>query len=136
MQHYKKRVFNILQMGYLKDFWSKSFDVFISVIIILNLFVTLFSTFEESIPYANILYKIEFATIIIFTIEYILRLWTSDYLYPYKTRLDAAFSFIFSFFGLLSNLRKLVANFSHVANQAEGISLHSTFAYMFVYIFI
>ena len=63
MQHYKKRVFNILQMGYLKDFWSKAFDVFISVIIILNLFVTLFSTFEESIPYANILYRIEFATI-------------------------------------------------------------------------
>ena len=104
MQHYKKRVFNILQMGYLKDFWSKAFDVFISVIIILNLFVTLFSTFEESIPYANILYRIEFATIIIFTIEYILRLWTSDYLYPYKTRLDAAFSFIFSFFGIVDLL--------------------------------
>lgn len=44
----KKRVFDIIQIGNRKDFISSAFDIFIVVTIVLNLFVTLFQTFDES----------------------------------------------------------------------------------------
>ena len=42
----KKRVFDIIQIGNRKDFISSAFDIFIVVTIVLNLFVTLFQTFD------------------------------------------------------------------------------------------
>ena len=72
----KKRVFDIIQIGNRKDFISSAFDIFIVVTIVLNLFVTLFQTFDESAPYANVLNVLELITILIFTVEYALRIWT------------------------------------------------------------
>ena len=86
MQKFKKRVFNILQIGYLRDWPSRLFDIFIVLTIFINLFVTLFGTFEEALPYKNTLYAIELITILIFTAEYVLRIWTAEFLYPQKTR--------------------------------------------------
>ena len=80
----KKRVFDIIQIGNRKDFISSAFDTFIVVTIVLNLFVTLFQTFDESAPYANVLNVLELITILIFTVEYVLRIWTADFLYPNK----------------------------------------------------
>lgn len=80
----KKRVFDIIQIGNRKDFISSAFDIFIVVTIVLNLFVTLFQTFDESAPYANVLNVLELITILIFTVEYVLRIWTADFLYPNK----------------------------------------------------
>ena len=62
----KKRVFDIIQIGNRKDFISSAFDIFIVVTIVLNLFVTLFQTFDESAPYANVLNVLELITILIF----------------------------------------------------------------------
>lgn len=70
----KKRVFDIIQIGNRKDFISSAFDIFIVVTIVLNLFVTLFQTFDESAPYANVLNVLELITILIFTVEYVLRI--------------------------------------------------------------
>ena len=72
----KKRVFDIIQIGNRKDFISSAFDIFIVVTIVLNLFVTLFQTFDESAPYTNVLNVLELITILIFTVEYVLRIWT------------------------------------------------------------
>ena len=84
MSSIKKRIFEIIQIGNRKDFISSAFDLFIVVVIVLNLFATLFQTFDESAPYAAVLNWIELITIIIFTIEYLLRIWTADLLYPEK----------------------------------------------------
>ena len=65
----KKRVFDIIQIGNRKDFISSAFDIFIVVTIVLNLFVTLFQTFDESAPYANVLNVLELITILIFTVS-------------------------------------------------------------------
>lgn len=97
----KKRIFNIIQIGTKTDFPSYAFDIGIVVIIIANLFVTFFSTFSQAAPYKNVLDIIELITIIIFTIEYILRIWTSEYLYPNETKGKAVLKFIFSFYGLI-----------------------------------
>ncbi len=101
MEKIRRRIFDIIQIGNTSDMPSRLFDWFIITVICLNLFVTIFETFDEAIPYMGILRVIEFVTIFIFAVEYILRLWTADYLYPEKTRPRAIVTFAFSFFGLI-----------------------------------
>ena len=101
MKKFKERIFHIIQIGDKSDVPSRVFDIFIVLVIFINLFATFFETFEESIPYQGILDGVELVTIIIFTVEYILRLWTADLLYPDKKRLAASVAFIFSFYGLV-----------------------------------
>lgn len=104
MDKLKKRVFDIIQIGNRKDFISSAFDIFIVVTIVLNLFVTLFQTFEEAAPYAPVLDAVELVTIVIFTIEYALRIWTADLLFPNKSYGKAVLSFFFSIYGLIDFL--------------------------------
>ena len=104
MQKLRKKIFNIIQIGNKSDALSKSFDYFIVFAIIINLTVTLLDTFDEMAPYAGIMDIIEFVTIIIFTIEYILRIWTADLLFPKKTHGMAILAFIFSIYGLIDLL--------------------------------
>ena len=101
MDKARRRIFDIIQIGNKSDLLSKAFDLTIVISIFINLFIVIFETYEESVPYLPILKVIEFITIIIFTIEYILRLWTADFLYPEKTRVKATWAFIFSFFGII-----------------------------------
>lgn len=97
----KRRIFDIIQIGNKEDFPSRSFDVIITVAILLNLFSIFFETFEQSKPYTSVLYIIELITVIIFTIEYILRLWTADYLYPDRPPAKSTLSYMISLTGLI-----------------------------------
>lgn len=100
----KKRVFEIIQIGNRRDIASAGFDIFIVLAISCNLIATLLSTFEEAEPYMQLIHAVEFVTIIIFVIEYILRLWTAEYLYPDKKRWKAVMGFVFSFYGIIDLL--------------------------------
>lgn len=100
----KKRIFEIIQIGNNSDKLSRFFDSFIVVIIFINLFVTLLDTFDECAVYKPIMDVIELFTIIIFTVEYVLRIWTADLLFPSRKRIVAILSFIFSFYGLIDFL--------------------------------
>ena len=93
----RKRIFDIIQIGNKEDVPSVVFDLGITVMILLNLFTTLFSTFEASKPYAGIINVIDIVTVVVFTVEFILRIITADYLYPKKNPVLARFLFIFSF---------------------------------------
>ena len=104
MYKIKKRIFDIIQIGNRKDFLSSAFDFFIVTVIVLNLFITLFQTFDESAPYTGLLGGLELFTIIVFTIEYALRLWTADLLYPDKPYWKAVLAFVFSLYGLIDLL--------------------------------
>ncbi|MFR2510873.1 MAG: ion transporter [Lachnospira eligens] len=83
MNNKKKRIFDIIQIGYVGDVASRTFDIAITAAIIINLFIAIFDTFEQSSVPA-VLDVIEWITVIGFTIEYILRVWTAEYLYPNK----------------------------------------------------
>lgn len=101
----KKRIFDIIQIGNDKDKISRGFDIFIMVMILCNLFLAIYETFESSVQYRSILNVIELVTVIVFTIEYILRVWTSDYLYSdIDSRGAAALRYIFSFSGIVDLL--------------------------------
>ena len=100
----KKRIFEIIQIGTRVDFWSRAFDYFIVFMILLSISVTFMLTFAELSMYADVMEAIEFFTIVVFIIEYLLRVWTSDLLYPDLDKQQAAIRFIFSFYGLVELL--------------------------------
>lgn len=100
----RKRIFEIIQIGNRNDIPSLLFDIFISIMIIFSVVSTFMLTFSELDNLHDILYTIELVTIIVFVIEYILRILTADFLYPGKKRDKAIFSFIFSLGGLIDLL--------------------------------
>lgn len=77
MHKFKRRIFDMIQIGNKQDMPSLICDIVIIVSILLNLFSILFMTFESSKPYTEILDLIEFITILIFIVEYVLRVWTA-----------------------------------------------------------
>jgi voltage-gated potassium channel len=101
VKNLKKRIFDIIQIGSGKDFVSKSFDIFIAIVILVSLTATILSTFAEFKKYEAVLEVIELVSVIIFTIEYILRLWTANYLYPMKKGISSRLAFVFSASGLI-----------------------------------
>lgn len=104
MRKIRERIFHIIQIGDKSDLTSRIFDIFIVVVILVNLFTTLFATFDESAPYTSIINQIEFISVMIFTVEFVLRLWTADFLYPDKNRFAAMIAFFISFYGLIDFL--------------------------------
>jgi voltage-gated potassium channel len=100
----KERVFTIIQIGQEKDIASRVFDFGIIAVILINSFLAIFETFEAAVPYESVIWYGELATVLIFTAEYMLRAWTSDLLYPGKTRGRALLRYIFSFNGIVDLL--------------------------------
>ena len=70
----KKRIFDIIQIGQENDITSRVFDFFIVVTILANIAVLFLETFEGTGKYSKVLHGIELVTVIIFTMEYLLRL--------------------------------------------------------------
>ena len=97
----KKRIFDIIQIGKKNDFISRAFDIFIVIAIVINITVLFLETFESMEKYSHLLCSIEFITILIFLIEYVLRIWTSEYLYPNLSKGKAALRFLVSFDGIV-----------------------------------
>ena len=104
IKKYKKRVFDIIQIGSGDDIPSVIFDIFIVCMIILSIAVTFLETFDGLAAYKPLMERVELFTILVFMVEYILRIWTSEYLYPDKSREDAVMAFLFSFYGIVDFL--------------------------------
>ena len=100
----KRKIFDIIQIGNVGDLPSRLFDIILTVVIVASLAATIMSTYGEFSKYQTALDAVELVTVILFTIEYILRVWTSDILYPDKSRIAAAFAFIFSVTGIVDLL--------------------------------
>lgn len=100
----KKRIFDIIQIGNKGDTLSRVFDIFISVVIILNILVMFLETFDGLSAFYDAFKITEYVTIIIFCIEYILRIWTADLLYPRKKPSRSVLKFMFSFDGIVDLL--------------------------------
>lgn len=104
LEKIKKRVFEIIQIGNQTDIPSLIFDVFIVFIIVLNIVITFCLTFAQLARYAALLQTVELVTIVIFAVEYVLRLWTAQYLYPDMGHGRAKWQFAFSFYGIVDLL--------------------------------
>lgn len=100
----KKRIFDIIQIGYDEDWGSRLFDIVLMILILTNLFIAVYATFDSSEPYMDFLGCIEFITVIAFAVEYGLRLWTAEYLYPKLEKKRAVIKYITSFNGIIDLL--------------------------------
>ena len=100
----KNRVYTIIQVGTLDDIPSRVYDFSLIGAILLNLFIAVFDTFPQSDPYHSLLQSLEFFTVIFFTVDYILRVWTADLYYEslYLTPRKARVKYIFSFMGIVN----------------------------------
>ena len=81
----KEKIFNIIQIGDKSNRISRAFDIFITFTIICNIIVTFLETFDQLTSFGGLFTMLEHASVLIFCIEYALRIWTADYLYPEKT---------------------------------------------------
>lgn len=97
----KKRIFDIIQIGKKDDFISRSFDIFIVAVILLNIAILFMETFDQLNRYEAVFKAVEAVTVAIFCIEYLLRIWTAEYLYPDRKGIKAVLRFLFSFDGIV-----------------------------------
>ena len=100
----KERIFEIIQIGHQEDAPSRIFDYFIVTAILCNIAVLFLDTFDELSAFRGLFDRIEDVTVVIFCVEYALRIWTADLLYPDETRPKAVLRFLFSFDGIVDLL--------------------------------
>ena len=100
----RKRIFDIIQIGNRDDFISRFFDYLIVTVIILNILTVFLETFDELEKMFPVFKTIETATMIVFCVEYGLRIWTADFLYPNKSGTAARLRFLRSFDGIVDLL--------------------------------
>ncbi|BDD04160.1 ion transporter [Aureibacter tunicatorum] len=99
---FKEKVFKIISANNKEYLPSKVFDYSIYTIILLNLGAIVLASFAEmEHKYTSIFWKFEIFSVTIFTLEYILRIWTADLLYKNVSRFKAILKFMFSSEGLI-----------------------------------
>lgn len=100
----RKRIFDIIQIGNKEDVPSFVFDIIIVIMIILNIVCMFLETFQELSGYMQVFRKVEFITMIFFCVEYLLRIWTADYLYPESGKVKSRLRFLISYDGIVDLL--------------------------------
>jgi len=100
----KRRIFDIIQIGNREDIPSRIFDVCLAAVILLNILAMFLETFEELAPWKNTFETVELITVILFCVEYVLRIWTAEYLYPGVSRGRAVWKFLRSYDGVIDLL--------------------------------
>ena len=102
---YKRRIFEIIEVGTKYDYASRIYDFFNAFCIIVNLAVSMLYTFEEyRAQYGTLLLTLEELTVALFLMDYILRIWTAGYLYPDLPVWRATLKYMFSFTGIVDLL--------------------------------
>lgn len=107
----REKLLNILQIGDKSNRISRMFDFFITITIFSNIAVTFLETFEELAFLYKIFKAIEYTTLLIFCVEYILRIWTAPDLYKDKKPGQARLHFLFSFDGIIDFLTIVPASY-------------------------
>lgn len=97
----KKRIFDVIQIGHRTDPLSRAFDFLIAIAIIVNITVLFLDTFPNLQKYSGVFDTVELVTIIVFIIEYVLRIWTANFLFPEESYGTAVMKFLISFDGIV-----------------------------------
>ena len=106
----KKRTFEILEKDTTEDVLSKRADIFIIVLIFINILAVIL----ESVKYLQSRYKflfdvIELISIAIFTVEYILRIWSITEKKHYQNPISGRLRYLFTFYSIIDLLSVIPA---------------------------
>ncbi|MFC1489671.1 potassium channel family protein [Candidatus Latescibacterota bacterium] len=76
LQNIKRKIYNIIEPDNNGTIFSKAFQIFIVILIVINVVAVMFETIESlSAEYSLFFRYFEYFSVIVFTIEYMLRLW-------------------------------------------------------------
>ena len=102
----KKAIFHIIDdKGIKKSRWNRPFAALIMALICLSIIEVILESYQHINARFQHQFRIfETATIIVFTIEYVLRVWTADLKYPKKGPLAARFEYMRSAIGIIDLL--------------------------------
>ena len=101
----RKRMFEIIEVGTDFDYVSRAYDMLNAFAIILNLIVSILSTYSEiRQSWGDLLVFLEGFTVLFFSLDYIFRLWTARFLYPQLSEKRALRKYFFSFTGMVDLL--------------------------------
>ncbi len=99
------RVHEIIEVGYMEDRLSRSYDIISTLLTIVNLTAGILDTFTAvRVQYGEVLSTLESVTVAFFAVDCILRIWTADRGHPELPRGRAVWKYIFSFTGIVDIL--------------------------------
>lgn len=98
----RTRVYTIIERGEKHDKKSIYFDYFIIILVLLSVISTIWESYPTAHEkYGEYFHSFEIFSIIIFTIEYLLRLWTAPLKYPHLSTWKAYIKYLFSFIAII-----------------------------------
>jgi voltage-gated potassium channel len=99
------KLFNLIRDDAKNNLFSTIFDCVIISLILLNFTIVVLDTFN-GIPskMLKIFSYIEISSVIIFTLEFIARIWTAIYIYPDKKHIVAQVKYVFTFKAIIDIL--------------------------------
>lgn len=98
----KQRVFHLVERGAHGSTVNLAFDYFIMSLIVLNVFALILETIPEiSKTYGLYLRAFDVFSVIVFSLEYCLRIYVADLTHPATNRFKSVLRFVFSAYGLI-----------------------------------
>lgn len=101
MYKLKNKIYRIIEEDISDSWLHKVFEGFIVGLIILNVIAIIVRSFLPGDQDSVYLYTFELFSVIVFSIEYVLRLWTAPLKYPEYSKIKATLKFMFSAAGLI-----------------------------------
>ncbi len=98
----KERIYNVIEKADEGDRASKWFDNVILVLILLTVVAIVLESFDSIAKDYSMVFKVfEAVSVSIFSVEYVLRVWTADIQYPEKSKLGARLRYMVSFMAIV-----------------------------------
>lgn len=105
MEKVKWKIYNLIRDDDENDVASNIFDGVIISLIVINVIMVIIDTFDNlPIWYESLSAIIEIVSVFVFSVEYILRVWTATYIYPQKRPRLARLRYIVSFMAIIDLL--------------------------------
>lgn len=98
----RRRVSEIIEVGKANDWVSRSYDIISTLILLINVAVTVLYTFDKmELLYGEALLLTEAITVAFFAVDYFLRVWTAYFMNPGLTEGQAIRKYVLSFTGII-----------------------------------
>jgi len=101
----KQKAFRLVEKGAHGSIINAYFDYAIMILIMLNLLAIVLETITDiHTSLRDFLRVFEVFSVVVFSFEYIIRIYVSDLTHPSSSRVKSAMKFVFSFYGLIDLL--------------------------------
>lgn len=97
----RKRVHEIVEVGSAGDWVSQGYDWLSTILLVVNLVVTIMETFDRLADYQMVFTVLEEITVAFFALDYVLRVWAAPYLYEDLPDRQATKRYLLSFTGII-----------------------------------